>query len=118
MPEKNKMLLYIIFDNKANNLIGEVAIRKEKDSPVGQFSCWINENYWGGGRFQEAIKLITRTFFALNPQEKSFNAHVRLWNKRCHKALLNANFTDVKFYYNKDGKPTRHIMEMINPNHK
>jgi RimJ/RimL family protein N-acetyltransferase len=114
--EKGKSLHYIIFDNKTNKLIGGVFILETMGTAPGQFSCWINENYWGGGRFQEATKLITKTFFALKPQEKSFAAYVRLWNRRCHKALLNAGFVDVNIcYYN--GEQAQ-IMEMKNPANK
>jgi RimJ/RimL family protein N-acetyltransferase len=111
---KGELLYYTIFDNKKNKLIGSIEIREKNDSQYpGQLACWINENYWGGGRFQEAIKLITNVFFSLKPQKESYIAHVRLWNKRSHKALLKAGLVDIGFFH-ENGEPTRHIMKMKN----
>ena len=79
----NKTLLYVIFDNKDNKPIGSVEVRAKKNLPkdnpknVGQFCCWLNENYWGGGRMREAIRLIAKEYFRLN-NVKSFDAQVEL----------------------------------------
>lgn len=108
---EGKMLQYCIFDNKDNKLIGNAEIRDKNEDDPGQFGWWINEAYWGGGRAQEALDMITKTYFKLKPQEKSFIAHVRLWNKRGYQALKKYGFTDVGYFY-EDGKATRHILEM------
>jgi RimJ/RimL family protein N-acetyltransferase len=101
-------LVYCIFDNKADNLIGALDIREKND--CGQFGCWLNERFRGGGRIQEAIKLITNIYFRLY-NKQSFIAHVRLWNTRSYKALLKAGFTDTGTFYYENGKPTRYILE-------
>lgn len=107
--QEGKQLLYCIFDNKENKLIGAIDIREKNIKDPGQVGCWINENYWGGGRFQEALKLIIQTYFKLHPDQESFSAHVRLWNKRSYNALKKFGFKDVGYYY-EDGKPTRYIL--------
>lgn len=109
------MVHYCIFDNKDNKLIGATAIRDKNDTDPGQFSIWINERYWGGGRALEAAKLITNIYFALKPHEMSFIAHVRLWNKRSYHLLQKAGFKEIGYFY-ENGKPTRHIMEMRRSN--
>lgn len=109
--EEGKMLHYCIFDNKDNTLIGAIEIREKNESDPGQFGWWINEAYWGGGRAQEALQLITKTYFKLKPHEKSYITHVRLWNERSYRALKKGGFEDVGYFY-EDGKATRHILEM------
>jgi RimJ/RimL family protein N-acetyltransferase len=109
--EEGIVLLYCIFDNKDNKLIGSIEIRDKNDQDPGQFGWWINEAYWGGGRALEALKLITKTYFKLKPKEKSFIVHVRLWNERSYRALLKGGFEDIGYFY-EDGNATRHILEM------
>jgi RimJ/RimL family protein N-acetyltransferase len=108
--QKGNILLYCIFDNKDNKLIGEIEIRERNEDDPGQFGWWINEAYWGGGRAQEALKLITNIYFRLKPQEKSFIAHVRLWNKRGYYSLKKFGFIDVGYFY-EGGKASRYILE-------
>ncbi len=105
-----KQLMYCIFDAKENRLIGTLEIREKNDKDPGQFGCWLNERYRGGGRIQEAIKLITNVYFRLT-NEQSFTAHVRLWNKRSYRALLKAGFSDTGKFYYEDGKPSRYLLE-------
>ena len=100
---------YCIFDNKENKLIGAIEIRDKNNVDPGQVGCWLNENYWGGGRVQEALNLISQVYFALKGAT-SYNAHVRLWNKRSYQAFKKFGFEDKEFYY-EDGKPTRYIIE-------
>ncbi len=111
--QEGKMLMYCIFDNKDNKLIGSIEVRDKNDYDPGQLGCWLNEAYWGGGRIQEALKLITNTYFRLKPKEKSYIAHVRVWNKRSYKALKKFGLEDVGYFY-EDGKATRYILEMRN----
>lgn len=111
---EGKMLHYCIFDNRENKLIGEIEIREKNETDPGQFGYWINENYWGGGRAQESLKLIINAYFRLHPETNKFNAHVRLWNERSYHSLKKFGFKDVDFFY-EDGKPTRHILEYERP---
>ena len=108
-----KIFLYIVFDNKDNKLIGSVEIREKNNTDPGQFTCWINENYWGGGRFQEALDLIIKAYFKIKNVE-SFNAHIEMWNLRSYYAFKKYGFKLVDFYY-ENGKPTRYILEIYNP---
>ncbi|MBY0353383.1 GNAT family N-acetyltransferase [Candidatus Babeliales bacterium] len=108
----NKMIIYVVYDNADNKLIGSVAIREKNESDPGQCSCWINENYWGGGRIQEALRLIAKAWFMVKPYD-SFYAQVRLWNKRSYHALLKAGFVDTNdYFYETNGEKGRHILEM------
>lgn len=93
--KEGKQLMYCIFDAKDNKLIGTIEIREKDAADPGQFGCWLNERYRGGGRIQEAIKLITNVYFRLYPDTPSFSAYVRLWNKRSYRALLKAGFIDT-----------------------
>jgi RimJ/RimL family protein N-acetyltransferase len=112
--KEGKMVEYVIFDNKDQKLIGAVAIRELNDTDPGQQSIWINEKYWGGGRCQEAIKLITKVYFKLHPNEKRYITHIRLWNQRSYLAHKKAGLKDVGYFY-EDGKATRYILEMPRP---
>lgn len=110
---EGKMVSYCIFDNKDNKFIGWTAIRDKNPSDPGQFSFWINEKYWGGGRAQESTKLISKVYFRLKG-EQSFTAHVKLWNQRSYKACKKSGFKDAGFFY-ENGKPTRYLLEMHKP---
>lgn len=109
--QEGKQLLYMIFDNKDNKLIGGIEIRELNDEDPGQLGMWVNEHYWGGGRLQEALNLISKTYFTLNPQEEKYNAHVRLWNKRSYHALKKYGFKEVGYFY-ENNEPVRHILEI------
>ncbi len=105
--------LYTIFDNNDDKLIGALGIREKNPKDPGQFYCWLNENYWGGGRIREAIKLVTREYFKIK-KVPSFTAHVEMWNLRSYYALKKAEFKLVDFYY-ENGEKTRYILEFYNP---
>ena len=108
--QNGTILLYCIFDNKDQKLIGEIEIRDRNEDDPGQFGWWLNEAYWGGGRAREAFKLISAIYFRLKPHEKSFIVHVRLWNKRSYYALKKVGFVDIGYFY-EGGKASRHILE-------
>jgi RimJ/RimL family protein N-acetyltransferase len=108
--KEGKRLMYCIFDNKSNKLVGSIEIREKDPDDPGQFTWWINENYRGGSRAVEALKLIARTYFRLHTDRDRFIAHVRLWNKRGYNALKKGGFKEVGYFY-EDGKPTRYILE-------
>jgi RimJ/RimL family protein N-acetyltransferase len=111
--ESEEMLAYAIYDNKDNRFIGAIEIREkstEEYETHGQFGVWTNEAYWGGGRVQEATKLIAQAYFRLHPDFKSFNAHVRLWNKRSYFALKKAGFKEIGYVY-ENGKASKYVLE-------
>lgn len=109
--KKGETLYYVIFDNKDNKLIGAIEIREKNDIDPGQLGCWINENYWGGGRIQEAYKLIATAYFKLKPNEESFEAQVREWNIRSYKALKKFGFIDMTILPDdKENKGARHVL--------
>lgn len=86
------MLSYTIWDNKDNNLVGNIQIREKSSDHPGQLSMWLNENYWGGGRIQEAMLLISKAYFKSRPNTKSYNAYVREWNIRSAKSMEKFGF--------------------------
>ncbi len=108
-----KMLQYCIFDNKDKKLIGSVEVRELNKLDPGQMGIWLNENYWGGGRALEALKLISRAYFALHPEEDSYIVHVRLWNKRSYSLLKKFGFKQApgdKGYFYEGGKRARYVL--------
>lgn len=82
---------YVIFDNQDQKLIGAIAIR---DVYKGQLYSWLNEAYWGQGRYQEALQLIAQSYFKLT-QEHFFTARVDVSNRRSYAALKKAGFADT-----------------------
>ncbi|MBM3887190.1 GNAT family N-acetyltransferase [Candidatus Dependentiae bacterium] len=109
--DKGETLYYVIFDNKDDKLIGAIEIREKNEIDPGQLGCWINENYWGGGRIQEAYRLISDVYFNLKPDEQSYEAQVRVWNKRSYKALKKFGFVDVEIKSDPEGKADRHVLK-------
>ena len=108
---KGQTLYYVIFDNNDDKLIGAIEIREKNDIDPGQLGCWINENYWGGGRIQEAYRLISDAYFKLKPNEQKFEAQVRVWNKRSYKALKKFGFVDICIKKDPENKGDRHVLE-------
>jgi RimJ/RimL family protein N-acetyltransferase len=108
---KGETLYYVVFDTKEDTLIGAIEIREKNDIDPGQLGCWINENYWGGGRIQEAYRLITDAYFKLKPEEDKYEAQVRVWNKRSYKALKKFGFIDIEIRPDTEGKADRHVLE-------
>lgn len=110
-----QLFFYLIFDNKEDKLIGFIDIRKQ--TTTGEFSCAIHEKYWGGGRFKEAVKLITQEYFKIKDIQ-SFIAHVEMWNLRSFYALKSAGFELVDLYYLEDGQLPRYLLKFNNPKYK
>lgn len=104
-----KTLMYVIFDNNDKKLIGCVEIREKDPHDAGQFGVWINENYWGSGRFQEASKLISEIYFATT-NDDYYVAHVKVWNKRSYHALKKFGFKDAG-YFSEQGEKKRFILK-------
>lgn len=106
--------IYVIFDNKDDKLIGSIEIREPNPSDPGQFGCWLNPAYWGGGRLQEAFQLISKEYFKLFPKKEKFNAHVEMWNLRSYFSLKKCGFklTDTLHFKR---QPSRYLLEYYNP---
>ena len=112
---KGELMSYAIFDNVDNVLVGAIEIRSHHSTDPGQLGCWINDNYRGGGRIQEAIKLITNEYFRMT-NAPVVSAFVEPFNKRSYKAMNKAGFVEK---YNKDKhkhKKEYHTLELTNPN--
>ena len=107
-------LLYMIFDNQDDKLVGSIQIKEKNDHEPGQLACWLNEAYWGGGRLQEALALITKAYFKLHPEADDYIAHVRLWNKRSHNALKKFGLKEIGYFY-ENNQPARHILRYDRP---
>ena len=103
---QNKLIAYTIWDNKDEKLIGSIKITNENHPDIvdwGQLSMWLNENYWGGGRIQEALILISRAYFKAQPKAEGYVAHVREWNVRSQKSMEKFGFEKISDHH-KDGK--------------
>jgi len=92
----NAILFYCIFDNAENKLIGSLELR-EPDFSNGQLGCWINENYWGGGRYQEALDLLLQEYFARSGR-MSVNAFIKQKNIRSLKAHEKYGFKIIRAF--------------------
>ena len=96
----NTILFYCIFDNAENNLIGSIELR-ELGFLNGQLGCWTNENYWGGGRYQEALDLLLQEYFTCT-DERVVNAYIKKKNIRSLKAHEKYGFKILR-EFEKDG---------------
>jgi len=84
---------YCIFDTADQQLIGAIEIRDSAEN-AGQLYCWLNERFWGGGRYQEALELAAQSYFQATGQ-RYFTAHVDIANKRSYFALKKCGFADL-----------------------
>jgi RimJ/RimL family protein N-acetyltransferase len=94
MVDPQHFMFYCIFDNQANKLIGAVVIRTP-DHPNGQLGAWVNENFWGGGCYQEALYLALKEYFDYKDNTPIF-AFVAVDNKRSLKAHKKIGFEIVE----------------------
>lgn len=88
-----EVFFFCIFENESNKLIGSIEVRSPNDSR-GQLGSWINEKYWGGGRYQEALRLITQAYFERSCIDV-ITAHVDVSNMRSYRSLKKFGFIDV-----------------------
>ena len=93
MSDPQHLMFYCIFDNQTNNLIGSVVIRTP-DHPNGQLGAWLNENFWGGGRYQEALCLALKKYFESTGYNSIF-AFVEVNNERSLRAHQKMGFEIV-----------------------
>jgi len=83
-------LFYCVFDNQGDKLIGAIEIRDQVEHQ-GQLYCWLNEQFWGNGRYQEALSLAAQTYFDTT-QEHFFTARIDVSNQRSYHALRKCGF--------------------------
>lgn len=97
--QTGEYIVYTIFENEGNSIIGGIEIRK--GGWCGNLGNWISEKYWGEncnkkGYYQESLGLITNLYFTAFPEATSLSAHVRKFNKRSYFALRKFGFQDFK----------------------
>jgi RimJ/RimL family protein N-acetyltransferase len=85
-----------------DELIGALEIRDATTSR-GQLYCWLNEQFWGNGYFQEALALAA-SFYFNHTNERYITAHVDCDNLRSYRALKKAGFADAGFQQGPHGK--------------
>ncbi|MFC1842017.1 GNAT family N-acetyltransferase, partial [Candidatus Dependentiae bacterium] len=99
--QDGKTIFYCMFDNAEDRLIGAIEIREPR-CPNGQIGSWLNENYWGHGRYQEALDLILKEYFE-HENVATVNAYVEKDNVRSLKAHQKCGFAITR-EFTKDGK--------------
>jgi RimJ/RimL family protein N-acetyltransferase len=90
---KEEAFFYGIAQKASSTIIGAIEIR----NPVyrSQLYCWLNEQYWGNGYFQEAIQLAANEYFQQSTYS-SITARVDCKNRRSVAALKKAGFQGQK----------------------
>lgn len=81
-------LFYVIFDAASNKLIGTIKIRSAGSQEAldrGMVGSWLNEHYWGGGRYQEALGLAVTALYAATHCPE-ITAYVAITNQRSLRA--------------------------------
>ena len=106
--EQGHTLFYCVFDNGDDHLIGAIEIRHTNESR-GQLYSWLHECYWGGGRYQEALALISNEYFN-SFNTRFFNAHVDVANERSYRALQKFGCAHAGFCQGPYGKQYRLII--------
>jgi len=91
--DRREVFFFCMFDNASQKLIGSIELRSPNDSR-GQLGVWLNEAFWGGGRFLEALTLIVEAYFERSGIDV-VTAHVDTSNIRSYKALKKFGFIDV-----------------------
>jgi RimJ/RimL family protein N-acetyltransferase len=69
---------------------------------------WLNENYRGGGKISEAIKMITTAYFSVRKNAKTIEAHAEIFNNRSSHVLERAGFVETDMFDN----PRRLVFEL------
>lgn len=93
-------LFFCIFDNQKNRLIGALEVR-DPAFVNGQLGAWLNESYWGGGRYQEALNLALTAYFDYS-KTTTVNVLVDVDNVRSVKAHQKYGFSIVEEFVVKD----------------
>jgi RimJ/RimL family protein N-acetyltransferase len=100
MVDPQHLMFYCIFDNHTNKLIGSIATRNP-EHPNGQLGAWVNENFRGGGRYQEALFLALNEYFKFEEHNQIF-AFVLTNNERSLRAHQKNGFEIIETAF--DGK--------------
>lgn len=90
--KQGEMIAYNIWDNTDDKMVGSLQIREKNDLDPGQLGMWLNENYRGGGRIQEALFLISRAYFNRHREANNYIAFVRPWNPRSRRSMEKFGF--------------------------
>jgi RimJ/RimL family protein N-acetyltransferase len=90
--QEGTTLFYCVFDRTSNQLIGAIELRNRHTSR-GQLYCWLHEQFWGSGYFQDAMALASRIYFN-KTGNVLLDAHVDSNNKRSYYALKKCGFAD------------------------
>jgi RimJ/RimL family protein N-acetyltransferase len=96
-----KRMFYCIFDNQTQKLIGAIEFR-DKLAENGQLGAWLNEKFWGGGRYQEALALML-DYYCSWAGETIVNAIVKALNTRSLKAHQKAGFKIIDEFIKEEG---------------
>ncbi len=95
LQKNSEQLFYFIFDNFDKKLIGKIEIRNFNHKK-GQLGVWINEKYWGNGRYQEALKLISNLYFSYTNND--------YYTAQIHEFNLRSLFASIKYGFKFSGK--------------
>ena len=78
-------------------LIGALEIRDP--ACRSQLYCWLNEQWWGTGYFQQAIKEAS-TYYFVQTDESYISACIDIDNTRSFRALVKAGFIQKAIRFN------------------
>lgn len=101
---------YLIIENKSDQVIGAVEIRAPEQFR-GQLYTWLNEQYWGSGIFQYALREAASDYFS-KTRAHFFDATVDVDNVRSYRALKKASFADLGIQQGAWGK--QYVMVLRN----
>lgn len=93
MSDPQHLMFYCVFDNKTNTLIGSVVVRCQGHQN-GQLGAWLNEKFWGEGRYQDALFLVLKEYFKSETND-SISALIEISNKRSLRAHQKMGFVVV-----------------------
>ena len=100
--KKEQTLFFCIFDKETDRLIGAIEIRDQRETS-SQLYSWLHEDFWGTGRYQEALRLASQEYF-IRTNAPFFSAHVDADNRRSYYALKKQGFADVSVHKGPYGK--------------
>ncbi len=90
----NNSFFYVMAQKAhAHTIMGGIEIRSP--SYRSQLYCWMHEDYWGKGYFQEAMELVASYYFKISGQA-SICACVDYHNERSFYALKKIGFQEKK----------------------
>ncbi len=90
--QENNVHFYVVSDSSTDLIIGSIEIRKP--GYRSQLYCWLHEQFWGTGKFYEAMQLASQDYFQ-KTDERSIAARVDIDNKRSYYALKKVGFIEA-----------------------